>query len=353
MGHSPDHPMELKVGGRVTYAFPGKTFLAGEYLALAGGPSLLLATGPAFEFTVERVAEPLTSTRASAGVERPGHLNHICFHPFAAQSPAGLWLAKYPELLRSYRISFSDPHEGRGGLGASTAQFAGAWAFSKGLRQGFQSALASDESGGANADGRIKLDEFNWTQLLRDYRSVAWNGEGLPPSGADLVTQLVGGVTWFDGVAHRVRSFEWAFPQLEFTLIRTGKKLATHEHLRAAGSHSQAALHEALRPAVELARTAIESCNEQNLVEAVSRAASALRNAGLAAPGTLELLERLGSVPGLVRAAKGCGAMGADVVLVVHDRSERARIKAWAEGEGLMTCGTNADLGAGLMARTT
>ena len=31
---------------------PGKTFLVGEYVALAGGPSIVLATEPRFELRV-------------------------------------------------------------------------------------------------------------------------------------------------------------------------------------------------------------------------------------------------------------------------------------------------------------
>ena len=90
-----------------------------------------------------------------------------------------------------------------------------------------------------------------------------------------------------------------------------GVKLATHEHLK----RHQAAPQDILRACVGEAREAFASRNEDLLVAAVSRYASALFDTGRTAPHTVAILEKLLSEP-WVRAAKGCGAMGADVVLI-------------------------------------
>src|SRR4051812_36096175 len=92
MAFSKEIPLKLSV--------PAKTFLVGEYLALSGGPSLVITTLPRFELETD-----------------PQALRN----PFAFASPAGkLWES---DPLKP-KLKFRDPFEEAGGLGASTAQFA-------------------------------------------------------------------------------------------------------------------------------------------------------------------------------------------------------------------------------------
>lgn len=291
---------------------PGKTFLVGEYLALSGGPSLVLATGPRFELQLHKTKEV------------PGGLS-----PFAAGSPAGRFLAQYPESFADLQIDFLDPHVGKGGLGASSAQFALLYAYHRDVRQ-------------------IVPEGFNWRQLLQAYHQAAWSGEGVAPSGADVVAQLSGQVTWYDGREMRAKTLGWQFPNLSFTLVRTGKKLATHDHLKVTSAGPEAIPQEKLRQAVAQATEAFAVQNESLLVSAVVQAAQALEGAGLSAPTTLELLKSIRSQRELVLAAKGCGALGADVILLVHERARGEELSAWLRGQGLETCGAQRDLMDGL-----
>ncbi len=288
---------------------PGKTFLIGEYLALVGGPSILVTTKPRFALTAELVNSfdegPIPALIREAS------------HPFAPLSPAGKFLARNERDFRDYKISFQDPHLGAGGLGASSAQWALVYALKNGL-------------------------SHDWSSLLEEYRQCAWSGEGVAPSGADVVAQFCGGVTWFDGREFKARRLEWGFPQLSFTLLRTGSKLATHEHLK----RHQAAPQDVLRASVGEATTAFETNDEDLLTGAVARFASALVESGRTASHTLEILSAL-KRESWVRTAKGCGAMGADVVLVLHDRSATTACESWARESGLEICGglNHLDLG--------
>lgn len=291
----------------VSLSVPGKTFLCGEYLALVGGPSLVLATGPRF------VADFEVLPRPSSGAA-----------PFASQSPAGRWIDSHASSFANVEIRFLDPHRGLGGLGASSAQFALVYARSK----------SWDSLDPALVD---------WAALLSDYRACAFDGVGTPPSGADVVAQLVGGVTWFDGVRNVARRLQWNFGGLGFTLLRTGVKLATHEHLK----KPQAAPHEALRRAVAKATTAFEESDGALLVDAVGETREALSSAGLTAEGTRSLLAEIEAAELGVEASKGCGAMGADVILLLHDVGHRQRIETWARARGLSICGTEAQLSTG------
>ena len=123
-----------------SWEVPSKTFLVGEYIALSGHPAVLLTTTPCFK--VQQIAEPKL----------------INIHPL---SPAGrLWNDAHCD----FGLSFEDPYQGMGGMGASTAQFIGV----------FQ-ALNHQLSG-----------EREEQALLEQYEQYAWSGKGRKPSGYDL-----------------------------------------------------------------------------------------------------------------------------------------------------------------------
>lgn len=280
---------------------PAKTFLLGEYVALDGGPSLLLSTAPRFQLVV-----------------RSGVGGSHSWHP---ASPAGRLAERFSSELAGWSFEFHDPYAGKGGLGASSAQFALLYSFLN--------------------DWTAPVD---LQALLREYRECAWSGEGVPPSGADVVAQLTGGVTWFDGRSFQAERLSWPFPEIGFTLFRTGVKLATHEHLR----EGAVAPHSTLRTIVVEARKAFESADEMRLIEAVNACSLVLRQSGLTAPSTTDLLDQMRDNHELFWAAKGCGAMGADVVLSLHARARADEVVRWAKGRGLEVCGSLDVLSSGL-----
>ncbi|RYZ82339.1 MAG: hypothetical protein EOP04_22235, partial [Proteobacteria bacterium] len=148
---------------------------------MVGGPSVLVSTKPRFVLTAEFLQEGDESSS-----------------PFAPASPAGKFLARHERDFRGYRLHFDDPHQGAGGLGASSAQ----WALLYALKYGVH-------------------DQPDWAAMLEEYRQCAWNGEGVAPSGADVVSQIHGGITCFDGREFQAQSLQWNFPNLSFTLVRT------------------------------------------------------------------------------------------------------------------------------------
>ena len=293
---------------------PSKTFFLGEYLALSGGPSILISTAPRFRLKVTSAAGGIPTKSESAP--------HESISPL---SPAGRYLARHIDDFKRYQFEFLDPHTGKGGLGASSAQFA---------------LLAALKNGWKSVDPA----NFEWQSIIEEYRACAWSGDGAKPSGADVVSQLSGGLTWYDGREFKAKHLEWKFPTLSFTLLRTGDKVLTHEHLRT----QQPAPHEALREIVGDALRAFESVEEALLLSAVGRTTRLLADNELTSHTTLRLLKTLQSEHGFVRMAKGCGAMGADVLLVLHDRDKEEMLKVWAKAQNLEICGSLADLSGGL-----
>jgi hypothetical protein len=373
--------------GAASASIPGKTFLVGEYLALEGGPSLIAATEPRFEARFRRESGAAPEAASGSAAASPGFAGL----PFHAESPAGRLWARLGPASSGWSVEFSDPHFGLGGLGASTAQFA--------------SVLAFGERLGA-WDARLNRSSApDWQLILDIYRQVAWSGEGWAPSGADLLAQIAGGLCAVYGPAPgpaaghvsgqassqaaRCQVFAWPFAELDFTLLRTGAKLATHDHLRALGSSGEArdplaqaiaatpgpgAVNETGTPGAEgapkreaepararlrfFAHSAIEALaagDEALFVFSVEAYGACLRAIGLCAPRTTGLVERAQAAiappsRGLAQgsaepfAAKGCGAMGADLIAVLHRPRRFPAVEAWARAEGLRLAGRARDL---------
>ena len=181
--------------------------------------------------------------------------------------------------------------------------------------------------------------------MLKEYRACAWSGVGKAPSGADVVSQLSGGVTWFDGHTNEAERLSWPFKDLAFTLFRTGFKIATHEHLK---DGAEEVPYENLRKLVLQARLGFDRADAKVLVDAVQSAASVLRQSGLTTSATTDLLKSMNETENIFYAAKGCGAMGADIVLGLHEPKSSGAVQAWAQAHNLEICGSLATLSSGL-----
>jgi mevalonate kinase len=286
---------------------PGKSFLAGEYLALKGGPSLIFASRPRFQLQVS-----------------DGHGKVVGIHP---DSPAGTLVRDHQSYFKNHDLEFVDPHAGRGGWGASTAQFLTAFALNE----------WRDSSELEN------LKSLSITRLLDHYWQYAWNGQGLRPSGADLVAQYKGTLTLFDRESGLINSYQWPFANIDFALIPTGQKLATHEHLRNLTDFDESPL----RSTVSALQQSLQNGDSAGFVSGIHDTGAALAKLGFVAEKTSALLQQLAKIPSVL-AVKGCGALGADVMLAVFERSSREAFAESVRALGLSIAATSEDLSHGL-----
>lgn len=291
----------------LAFSIPGKTFLAGEYLALQEGPTLVFLSQPCFEVRVKKGS---------------GQLEGI--HP---DSPAGLFIKKHSQIFSKFDVSFRDPYQGRGGFGASTAQFLGAYAMS----------LVQEHS----HQDMEKI--FDIKHLLESYYEVAWTGEGQRPSGADLVGQLKGSLTFFEKRRSAVSKTGWPFSNLDFYIVHTGNKVPTHEHLKTLKQFDASALEKAF---VRI-RGSFEQHHEDEFVAGVQDYAKALVDLQFTCEATLKLLAEVKSCKGVL-AAKGCGALGADVLMVVTSKGEKASLEEFCRSKKLTITASQKDLAPGL-----
>lgn len=280
---------------------PSKSFFAGEYSALNGGPAITVATAPRFELRVRAGAGWTT------GINK--------------DSPAGKLIQQHSLFFNQFDLEFFDPHMGRGGWGASTAQFLAAY------RLLYWQGSVNDDQEKSYFD-QEKLTYQMVVGLLETYKQMAWDGRGLPPSGADLVGQLKGGFTFFEKRQNLITSLKWAFSDLEFYLIPTGAKVATHHHLQELSGFDT----DLLESYVRRVQVALTSESKAGLIEGLHFISKELQDRNWVVETTKEYLKVLNAIPGVL-AAKGCGALGADVVLVVVEKSKSVLFEALLKDE--------------------
>lgn len=268
-------------------SIPGKVFLLGEYSVLTGGRAILAAVGPRFQWTLSD-REPR-------------------FHP---KSPAGKFLQTQKTKLKA---DFHDPHEGRGGFGASTAQFA----FS------FYAAQGEHRSG---------IDAW---QAYRDLHRT----DSVPPSGADLLTQWEGGICAVDysqalPSVRKLRPSSLEEQILVFTATHLeGRKVATHEHLRKAQWKAEWTADAVA--IVGRAEVALAEDSGTEFGKALNDYAEFLAGHHLEAREAREDREAIASMKGVL-GCKGTGALLSDVLIaLVDDASLFEPIVEAAEARGL------------------
>ena len=136
---------------------PAKTFILGEYAVLDDGPAVVLNTAPRFTCRIQKTSKPTP-------------LN------LAENSPAGQWLRKNSHDFQNTLLEWFSSYKNKGGLGFSSAQFNILYAYSFILREG-------------------SIDQIKPQDIWKSYRSLKF--EGFLPSGADVITQWIGGVSVF------------------------------------------------------------------------------------------------------------------------------------------------------------
>ena len=292
----------------LTLSAPGKTFLVGEYAVLAKGPALVLNTAPRFELRVT-----------------PGPAEVV---GIPAGAPAARWLSERAPLLSDLRVEFVDPFAGAGGMGASGAQFVLVHALTTFLQQSFARAL----------DGPNLKDTWS------DYQTLS----GDQGSGADILAQTTGGVAEVDMLLTDARPRAWPYPELGFTLVRTHQKIPTHEHLNGLGREALSLLV----PSAQACVAAFGTAPVEVFIGLLRTFTDTLKDFGLRAAPTGNLVQMF-EAESWCLLAKGCGALGADVVLILHPIDARERVRAFLKKTSLSVIATDEHLSHGLEVRWT
>ncbi len=303
---------------KVRLSAPSKTFLLGEYFVLQGGGALVLSTKP--RFTLNAVK----STAAK---------NEDLIYGVHPSSPAGRYFS-HNSIFAKWKISFEDPHDGLGGFGASSAQFMLLYCLGEMISSG--EFTENDSSEGvwprfATAPGFL---EKMWS-TYQEYSDAG--------SGADVLAQFAGKVAAVNMGPISTEVLDWPFAHYSFALVRTGRKLATHTHLKSVKTLDTSKLAEIFKAGVQ----SFESEDVKSFIDSINSYQKALQALDLVAPESLELVEALQATEA-VTAVKGCGAMGADVLFVMYKNDKEATVRDRLNLLNLPIVATSADISHGL-----
>jgi mevalonate kinase len=269
---------------------PGKTFLVGEYAVLVGGRALGVATEPYFQ--TEFDDQHMTSV----------HEN----------SAAGLLLKSIG--LTKMEINSVVSSYGVGGFGQSTAEFIATWFHNHTIR-----------------DSDVPTFLKNIFNQYRDLFDIHPDLQKIKPSGADLITQLMGKITYFDPEVIHSKSLNWAFPEIDFDIISTGVKVATHEHLATLDLKS-------LEPLCDLSENVLSaylSINQEQFLDSMNEWSLKLIDLGLQHNHSLDLKQLLEKCPE-VMLAKPNGALGADTITVFYKSANKYTVREYLKNNNIL-----------------
>jgi mevalonate kinase len=404
----------------MVFSVPSKTFLAGEYLAVLGGPSLVIATTPRFWLAMksaDQADEIATAQLLNKKFKLESKSRDDRFVPlrdwskvFHPESPVGLFLSSDLEkciqqnpALKEMQFQFVDPYQSvgnqsamsvsesisvsdteckqiianlvgtvnpiskqkiLGGFGASSAQyFLMKWA----LYQMQMQLQCQTPQGSAkyvdptkrrtedlvsaelvNMDSKISSDL--WKAWIGDYQMVSGGA-----SGADLTAHLQGGFSYFERKTNNRSRLPFRFANIGFSLFSTGIKIKTHEHLETFRSDPMQ-LEKALgyEKIVHQLRLSLEENDELLFIDSINNAKDFLLANNWVADSTKALLKKIESTDNnqkVILATKGCGALGADTILVAH--RQNIDISSWRrqmqDQLGLIFVAGNQDIAEGIL----
>lgn len=305
---------------------PSKTFFTGEYLALLDGPAILVNTQPRFENHFE------------LNEEREFYANPI----ENEEDPLYEYWEENEDFLMDFDTNFLDPFLGAGGFGASSAQWATYYAF---VNQ-YHAVIKNLFDKTKNENDILKHLDFSFIeQFLKKYRS--YSKAKFPPSGYDVISQWIGKIAYIDVKNKIIKRFDWPFDNISFVLIKSASKIPTHKHLSDLAQIPEGEL----RSCVSKVLKAFETHNENLLVEGIRDNYKALVEAGLIASEAQRSIDKLLALD-LVLAAKGCGALGADVFCVIVRNDNLSKFVNYARAEGMNVVATETNLAHGIEVST-
>lgn len=239
---------------------------------MEGGPALLVNTQPRFQFHVQYPVNKV-------------------LHPFHKDSPAGLFVEENKKVFSSVSIKYMQAYES--GFGLSGAEFNCVYLLKVLLEGG-------------------SVEDISCFDILKKYqnRNPISQKKLRTPSGADMVSQWLGKVCIFSKPS-MAKSMNWPFKGLSFALFRTEENLKTWKHLENLKQKNFSKLKEISLTALK----AVHSSSESLFLQSIHNYRKVLEEEGLTHPSTKKMLQQLDSHPEVL-AVKGCGAMGAEVIVV-------------------------------------
>lgn len=270
---------------------PAKTFFIGEYSVLRGKSALVLTHGPVFVFEFYK--------------KRKGVID---FHP---DSLAGRLLSNHKDSIKDCVVKISDPYKSIGGVGFSSAEYIASWMF--------VDHVLNDES------------PVILSFLMEDFFELTRH-EKIKPSGVDVIAQCQPKpFNKINSSKMIFKSIEWPFDDYGVVLFHTLNHCYTHCHLKTLKK-----IPDELLVASEKSIISLETNDLEKMIFYIKMFVEIQDKVGLLSAKTKKNIDLLESQQGVL-VAKGCGAMGEDVIAVVVDKRNIEDINKYGQMIGLTT----------------
>lgn len=309
----------------IRLSWPSKTFVLGEYAVLRGYPGTVICSQPRFEAELHFEIK-----------KNEGQSNLLIFEGFSVAGPAQKYQSALVEISKLFlernlcpqiRVTLKDPHGGRGGFGSSAAELLALWTMEQFLNfliKGMNSADGAAFEVGFQDYLKSLLSQVNTRVAILDTIRHRVSPFSIG-SGSDILAMITGGLCRVMPKQNEARRLKVSNSESLVCLIfRTGFKVATHEHVQD--------LSDDFLDLVSggLPHHDIVDASENQMTESAHQWGKHLVREGLCLKETQEKVKVLAELPG-VKTAKGCGAMGADSVLVFCSQESSEQVKAIAK----------------------
>ncbi len=287
----------------IQVSLPSKCFFLGEYAVLKNRPAILATFAPHFT----------CSANPAAGKKTIEDFYAI------ANSPAGLFWQSDAEFFSQWEIDFKDPFpKGVGGFGRSSAEFGALFS----LRE---RAKKNNDSTKYEIAWQARTE---YQKLLKDEKPV--------PSVADLVAQMVdvgsGSLLFLDFQDNLIQEINGYPEDVGFYIFPTGIKVPTHEHLANLPELADSFVDELTAITIKAQSTLTRT--DRNPIESIERAVEVgelldryhilLAGEDLVHREAMDFRDKIRAITGVL-GAKGCGALGADIVVAAVRSEEKSR----------------------------
>lgn len=303
--------------------------MLGEYLALKGGPSLLINTPKHFVFKFNSTGDTRFLLKIS---KKKTH-------------PAFLLLENYKKQLNSTEVSefnkffllwsFKDPYQGEGGFGCSGAEFLAVYVVIN-LHKIFSKENSITKTQFVRKWESFLNSEKKDCNAFYEFKKLTSLG-----SGFDILSQLFGSMVFLQNSCEDLllqtsnlesskniqhKEFSWSFTEHKFAILKSTDKIETYKHLAELSMLKLEAAAKKLKPIVKKALISFKTSNIEAFLPLVNEQQKILEKEELVCLSSVNSVKELNKIEEVL-ASKSCGALGADTFLIFYSRLNEKRIK--------------------------
>jgi hypothetical protein len=150
-------------------------------------------------------------------------------------------------------------------------------------------------------------------------------------------------LTWFERNTGKLQTFAWPFQEMEFFLLKTTEKLPTHEHLNSLSEFN----FEPMQVPMQMLRQGLSDVNWDLFLAGLRDFRGQIQANAWLSHASAKLIHKLESNPEIIF-AKGCGAMGADVLFILFQKKDILPVKKIVADLGLKVRGSSQNLSSGI-----